>query len=556
MISQEDKVGLELTNDEVDDALNFGIAFDRDVQNEVHDNTLPTFCHLNSLVLTRQGSSDTRSPEPSFDDESLTSTGSKRSRTDFSRGGEIDDENSPKRRMPLNNMLGWSGEGDGHMDTTLTAIQIDRIREGRCPDCGLETHIIVKFEKRYQKTPMNVSGEVLNGRCLFCYPLEEVKQDEDKGNAGKDAKKIPAPIPTASKFVRKRSKGRKSYERSSSEIQTSREHHAKVNDGKNENEVLLRASSVFENIFKSFPNNLDKDHASQSSQCSRSNQGADGVGQLGKATSEDMRMNGATETPRHAAKSPQCQAQSPRLRDPSTLVHSFNSSSKPTENGERDTPARVRLAHCKSLSSIYHHHLFPMSNEMEEAYEEKTLAYLESGMGDIADVIGAMRRFPFSTSVQSLCCEKIYVLCFDNDHARAIALVGGIKTVLDAMENHPKDIVLQRKCAGIIRHIAAASQHNLDVLHSTGVVNILVTRMQQNQTCAQSLESCCWALGSMANGGNQEMKLSIVKAGAVLAAMGAVERFPRNESILRSAFYCLQQLGYNPSSYAAQGNLN
>jgi hypothetical protein len=55
----------------------------------------------------------------------------------------------------------------------------------------------------------------------------------------------------------------------------------------------------------------------------------------------------------------------------------------------------------------------------------------------------------------------------------------------------------------------------------------------------------------MARGPNSEVKVRIAKMGGVHAAMNAVEQFPLNESLLRAAFHCLQQLGYNPSSYAA-----
>jgi hypothetical protein len=196
-----------------------------------------------------------------------------------------------------------------------------------------------------------------------------------------------------------------------------------------------------------------------------------------------------------------------------------------------------------------------MSKEMEQAYIDKTLAYLESGGGDICDVIVAMRRFPFSLPIQSIACEKLYVHCFDSDHAHAIGLVGGVRTVIDAMEHHSKDIALQRGCAGIIKHMATASKYNLDMLDRMGAVKIIVSAMERNLTCAPLLESCCWALGSMARGSDPEIKMRVAKNGGIHAAMNAVEAFPRNESLLRAAFHCLQQLGYNPASYSSGQSL-
>lgn len=216
-------------------------------------------------------------------------------------------------------------------------------------------------------------------------------------------------------------------------------------------------------------------------------------------------------------------------------------------------PPAVRLAHSKLPSSIYHHHLYPMNDDMERAHIEKALAYLENGSGDISDIIVAMRRFPFSLAIQRVSAEKLYAHCFDTEHAHAIGLVGGIRTIIDAMEHHPEDIALQRGCAGIIKHLAIASKYNVEMLDKMGAVGIVVGAMERHPKVAPLLESCCWALESMSRCHSQEFKMRVAKGGGIHAAMKAVEVFPNNESLLRAAFHCLRQLGYNPSSYNNQG---
>lgn len=214
----------------------------------------------------------------------------------------------------------------------------------------------------------------------------------------------------------------------------------------------------------------------------------------------------------------------------------------------KPSPA-VKLAHSKLQSSIYHHHIFPMNDETERSQGEKTLMYLESGSGDICDIIVAMRRFPFSLAIQRVACEKLYAHCFDQEHASAIGLVGGIRTIIDAMEHHPDDVALQRGCAGVIKHLATASPYNLKMLDRMGTVAIVVSTMERHPQNAQLLESCCWAMESMARTQMPELKMRVAKGGGIQAAMKAVETFPNNESLLRAAFHCLRQLGYNPSSY-------
>ena len=212
-------------------------------------------------------------------------------------------------------------------------------------------------------------------------------------------------------------------------------------------------------------------------------------------------------------------------------------------------PYAFKEAHSKLSSSIYHHHLFMNDEASELAHIEKTLIYLESGSGDICDIVVAMRRFPFNIPVQRSACEKLYAHCFDQEHAHAIGLVGGIRTIIDSMEHHPNDAELQVGCIDVIKHLAMASTYNTEMLDRMGAVGIIVATMERHSNDAKLLESCCWAMESLSQNPSPELKMRLGKSGGIHAAMKAVETFPNNESLLRAAFHCLRQLGYNPSQY-------
>lgn len=214
-----------------------------------------------------------------------------------------------------------------------------------------------------------------------------------------------------------------------------------------------------------------------------------------------------------------------------------------------NAPSTVRIAHSKLQSSVYHHHIFPVDDDTERAHLEKTLVYIESGSGDVCDIICAMRRFPFSPAIQRAASNKLYAHCIDQETAHAVGLVGGIRTTIDAMEHHPDDAALQLVCSGVIKHLAMASTYNLDMLDRMGSVAIITSTMERHSMNAALLEACCWAMESMARSPSSDLKMSVAQGGGIQAAMKAVETFPSNESLLKAAFHCLRQLGYNPSQY-------
>mmetsp|Transcript_40403 Transcript_40403/g.97528 ORF Transcript_40403/g.97528 Transcript_40403/m.97528 type:complete len:257 (+) Transcript_40403:177-947(+) len=53
-----------------------------------------------------------------------------------------------------------------------SSLEIIREREGRCAECGIETHIFeTTRDQRRVKVPLTIKDEVYRGRCLLCHPL-------------------------------------------------------------------------------------------------------------------------------------------------------------------------------------------------------------------------------------------------------------------------------------------------------------------------------------------------------------------------------------------------
>jgi len=169
-VDEADPLFSHLTENEVDDALNFDLDFDAIA--ESMGDALP---HIN---LDEMGSLGTRSPSPSESARSsAVSVGSKRSRAEFDSESECDSvryvmakrmvfQTEPELSLSLDQLY-----RDGDYSTKV--IQRDREREGRCHQCGLETHKLINTSFGVELQPLTIEGEVLNGRCLLCDPLTE-----------------------------------------------------------------------------------------------------------------------------------------------------------------------------------------------------------------------------------------------------------------------------------------------------------------------------------------------------------------------------------------------
>jgi len=578
-----------ISNSEVDNSL---LGFDA-VSNSMMDSGHDRHNNNNHLMPTMNidsGSLGTRSPSPS-DISDPSSLGSKRSRTELDDDNMEDNNhnNSAKKRAPIP-----SAPGSAPMDFRRTdraqggaspavMIRMDREREGRCPDCGLETHSVVRRnDGSFVREPLNIEGEVFNGRCLFCNPIDDVGSDTSSQQFIQNVQHSRlSPITSSAHWPSghnmKQSPARRKH---------SPTDHARLTPGKNGPVNMYQSNNKMSpqnNLWQQRRNGAG-DLSVSSVSCSggldtvdsqsvltgesdgshRSglSQNSGGMGKLGKSIALGMGMSGGRETPRQ-----QQHQQRNRAPDPPTLKAIPSKSPKldtdtPTSmnsraivrkhSSEEDVQRAVVIAHSKLPSSIYHHHMYPLENGAEQAFIEKTRLYLESGSADICDIIVAMRRFPFSLSIQSVACEKLYVHCFERDHAHAIGLAGGVRTIIDAMEHHPNDVALQHTCAGMIKHLACASPYNLDMLDRMGAVGILMATMECHSQNALLLEACCWAIEGMARVHSPEFKMKVARCGGIHAAMKAVEAFPDNDALLRAAFHCLRQLGYNPSSFGYQ----
>ena len=563
-----------ISNAEVDNALLLGDfdAASSPIMGGRHDNIYDRNIAMPKMNLG--ASVGTRSPSPSDISDSSKSSGSypNNKRKEFENNNEEDDDRvSPRKRAATPQ----GGTQIGDSPTVTVTIRMDREREGRCPDCGLETHTMVrKKDGNFERQPLNIDGEVLDGKCLFCNPHEDfnasfnsdtssqkfVHNVKHAGVSPINSNHWPSGSRTPTRQPSKqapiglaRNKSGKNIpfnvpQSNNNKIQMSPPsrlwHMRRRSLGEGESVSSLSAADGLDTVDSISEASDDRSLRSGASQKSTD------MEKLGSAMSSGMGMNGGNETPRQ--QSLQRRVRSSNLHVPTSPYNKSNRSPIPQRSAIRkttsaDVQSAVAVAHSKLRSSIYHHHMYPLDSRAEQAFIEKTRVYLESGSGDICDVVVAMRRFPFSLSIQSVACEKLFVHCFEREHAQAIGLAGGIRTIIDAMEHHPSNVALHHTCVRMIKHLASAGPYNLNMLDRMGAVGIIMATMERHSRNAMLLESCCWTIEGMARAHSPDFKMRVAQGGGIHAAMKVIETFPDNESLLRAAFHCLRQLGYNPS---------
>jgi len=53
----------------------------------------------------------------------------------------------------------------------------DRERDGRCGECGMQTHKFKLFG--FCKESLTIANVVFRGRCLLCHPVDDANEDSD-----------------------------------------------------------------------------------------------------------------------------------------------------------------------------------------------------------------------------------------------------------------------------------------------------------------------------------------------------------------------------------------
>lgn len=406
----------------------------------------------------------------------------------------------------------------------VAQIRLDRERDGRCADCGAQTHEIQRDPSgngQSVKVPLSVPGEVHRGRCLFCHPLPQNHRASTSSTSqrqGRSNKRPIDPAPTLDDVH---------------ELARNGNHHRFENNTEPIGHEFNRLSSSASVC----------SHTSNQSAYSQHSAPVNNWGGNGAAHSQYQQ-----QLMMQQMQMQQQMAQQGQYADDAGSVYSQSSHASQGSFHSNASHATYNSFIRHNQNNNYGQQQLnnSISNQDFNPVIENILIQMQDDSLNFESVLQAMHQFPSHAMIQENGCAILWVQTYNAEICNALTNVGGVNTLLEAMRNHPHVARLQRAACEALRNMCVMPL-NRQILLSQGGIALLVETMQRHADDAQIQRSGCTALASVAEGG-MEYKIGVAESGGILAVMKAVESHPDNDLVLRSAYQALRMLGYNPGA--------
>jgi hypothetical protein len=160
---------------------------------------------------------------------------------------------------------------------------------------------------------------------------------------------------------------------------------------------------------------------------------------------------------------------------------------------------------------------------------------------DICDILHVMKRLPHIGALQTLGCEKLWILSWDDENATSIGSVGGISLIVQAMVRFPHNDRLQQCACEALQNLAAHEANRCKIAESGGIF-MIVQAMVRHSRSAQIQQCACTALASLAHNYPHE----ICRVGGLHAVVVAARHFNQTSGVVRAAYEAVQSMGISP----------
>lgn len=405
-----------------------------------------------------------------------------------------------------------------------SGIRRDREREGRCPECGAQTHEVLldrHTSSAIRKMPLNIPGEVHRGRCLLCKPLgmqhrvsqhqqhhfddlESIQSEDLSHYASRQDHHAPENVRSCNSIDGERNRGH-----------VPREHTRRVapSDGSVRSAHSYHSAPEF-----SGRNNMGSERSQASFPLPHQRAPMLGLNpSYGHPPLEEL-------TVRPSSRGGNSHRSQPQDQRPDTVGSGASISSNLDNLAIREDQTQV---------------LPRLQPAIQELIQDHSQA-----AANIREILSSMQRYPNHVTTQSKGMHSLWVLSWDDVNASTVGQMGGIPILFDSMRTHVDTVTLISNAVSCIQNLAMV-QSNWELLLSNGVVELIADIMGHYVSDKAMQQNGCQVYANLANGPTAQ-KSYVAEKGGILAMMRAVNTHRGDESILRAAYQALRKLGYNP----------
>lgn len=188
--------------------------------------------------------------------------------------------------------------------------------------------------------------------------------------------------------------------------------------------------------------------------------------------------------------------------------------------------------------------------EMNSTLDDDAIFVVQRPGVDVQDILGAMWAHETDAGLQMLAIMALVNMMTSKESSvkpetatKAIALAGGISSIVRAMEKYPEEAVVQEKaCYAICRLVSGASyEPYLEVsFAAVGAIKAVIQAMQSNPKDAALSIAACEALNWLAI--DTDNYTQIIGAGGIQAIMVAMEEHVASQDLQHAACKALARL--------------
>jgi hypothetical protein len=188
--------------------------------------------------------------------------------------------------------------------------------------------------------------------------------------------------------------------------------------------------------------------------------------------------------------------------------------------------------------------------EMTSTLADDAIFVVQRPGVNVQDILGAMWAHETDAGLQMLAIMALVNMMTSKESSakqetatKAIALAGGISSIVRAMEKYQDEAVVQEKACYAIRRLVSGATYEpyLEVTFAAvGAIKAVIQAMQSNPKDAALSIAACEALNWLAN--DTDSYTQIIGAGGIQAIMVAMEEHENNQDLQHAACTALARL--------------